>query len=341
MAAAEATCAGLTPKRVLYMAAAAKATCAGLTRGAHPGRRLWLQGPLAIDPACIQRLSANLAFLVVSDPSGATVELIAKVRDGFLCPMDIDALCTTCAALDGAEVFPEVDTDTGDRLFFHLVSTKCLPGGQELPDAAHRAGYAQAQEQHRQSAARARTAGTSTAKKWGGTSNDNRASVFVKWLLETYSLPWLTSGVGVLDVAGGSGQVAWNLTCLRRCPSVIVDPRPALTNSKQRAYLRCQTASLLSQCIASERRRRQGTAAANAEPPQAICGRCCSASGRPLPPSHRNCFRACIRTRGHRAPRACGQHPSPAPIQPRGGASPPRGGIIISAFDRAAGQPSS
>ena len=91
----------------------ALAACAGLGCGPHPEQRLLLQGPLAIDPVCIQRLSANLAFLAVSDSVGTTCELIAKVRDGFLSPMDIDALCTTCSALNGAEVFPEVDTNTG------------------------------------------------------------------------------------------------------------------------------------------------------------------------------------------------------------------------------------
>jgi hypothetical protein len=91
----------------------ARAACAGLGCGPHPEQRLMLQGPLAIDPICIQRLSANLAFLAVSDSVGTTCELIAKVRDGFLSPMDIDALCTTCSALNGAEVYPEVDTDTG------------------------------------------------------------------------------------------------------------------------------------------------------------------------------------------------------------------------------------
>lgn len=35
-------------------------------------------------------------------------QLIAKVRDGFLAPLDIDMLCSACAALAWAQVFPEV-----------------------------------------------------------------------------------------------------------------------------------------------------------------------------------------------------------------------------------------
>ena len=134
----------------------------------------------------------------------------------------------------------QVDTDTGDRLYYHLIRTRCLPGGHDLPDAAHREALEEEkQQQMKKQSASASKMGTGTAANWGGTSNDNRASVFVKWLIQMFSLPWLCSGVGVLDVAGGSGQVAWNLTCIRRCPSIIVDPRPAVINAKQRAYLRC------------------------------------------------------------------------------------------------------
>jgi hypothetical protein len=124
-----------------------------------------------------------------------------------------------------------VDTDTGARVYLHLVTATCLPSGVVLPDPE--AAPPAAPPRPRKAGA-----ASSTAARWGGTNNDNRASVFVRWLLDTYSLPRLCSGVGVLDVAGGSGQVAWNLTCLRRCPSIVIDPRPAVTNSKQRAYLR-------------------------------------------------------------------------------------------------------
>lgn len=210
----------------------------GLGRGPHRSLRFVLAGPLTLDPAKIQRLSNNLAFLTVTDAAGDSCELIAKKNDGFLSPRDIDVLCTACPALGWAEVFPEVDTDSGERLYFHLVKTTCLPLGHVLPDPAHR-DASEASQAGTSAAARPGTkAGTSTAARWGGANNDNRASVFVRWLLDTYSLPRLCSGVGVLDVAGGSGQVAWNLACLRRCPSIVVDPRAAVINSKQKAYLR-------------------------------------------------------------------------------------------------------
>lgn len=213
----------------------------GLGRGPHRSLRFLLAGPLTLDPK-IQRLSNNLAFLTVTDAAGDACELIAKKNDGFLAPRDIDVLCTACSALDGAEVFPEVDTDSGERLYFHVVKAACLPWGQILPDPLHcetsQASQAGACPESRLHATSKAGSGTGTAARWGGANNDNRASVFVRWLLDTYSLQRLCSGVGVLDVAGGSGQVAWNLTCLRRCPSIVIDPRAAVANSKQRSYLR-------------------------------------------------------------------------------------------------------
>ena len=94
--------------------------CVGLERGPHPTQSFLLSGPLHLDPAQIQRLSANLAFLTVTDASGARCELIAKCRDGFLAPLDIDVLCTACSTLSEVEVFPEVPLSL---LFSHRLCT--------------------------------------------------------------------------------------------------------------------------------------------------------------------------------------------------------------------------
>ena len=181
------------------------AACCGLDRGPHPARRFRLAGPLALDPTRVQRLTANLAFLVAVCADGSELELIAKYRDGFLAPLDIDVLCSACSAIEDVVVFPEVDTDTGARLYFHVVQARCLPDARELPDPAHRTAAMQA-EQHNAPSAEGESvtakhrAGVSTAAKWGGANNKDRASVFVRWLLDTYPLPWLCTGVGVLDV---------------------------------------------------------------------------------------------------------------------------------------------
>ena len=55
--------------------------------------------------------------------------------------------------------------------------------------------------------------------------NDNRVSVFRRWLLRTFGEEFLRSGSGVLDVAGGKGELAFELLNLHRVPSTVVDPR--------------------------------------------------------------------------------------------------------------------
>lgn len=56
--------------------------------------------------------------------------------------------------------------------------------------------------------------------------NDGRASVMRRWLLETFGPDHLRSGQGVLDVAGGKGELAWELLNLNGVPASVVEPRP-------------------------------------------------------------------------------------------------------------------
>ncbi|GAX83839.1 hypothetical protein CEUSTIGMA_g11263.t1 [Chlamydomonas eustigma] len=56
--------------------------------------------------------------------------------------------------------------------------------------------------------------------------NDWRASMFRMWLIDTYGPELLVSGSGVLDVAGGMGELSFELTNINSIPSTVVDPRP-------------------------------------------------------------------------------------------------------------------
>lgn len=56
--------------------------------------------------------------------------------------------------------------------------------------------------------------------------NQGKAGVFRKWLLDKFGADLLQSGTGVLDVAGGKGELAWELAALNNIDSTIVDPRP-------------------------------------------------------------------------------------------------------------------
>ena len=57
-------------------------------------------------------------------------------------------------------------------------------------------------------------------------SASRRASIFVDFLIATYGATALGAGTGVLDVAGGRGDVSFELYCGRSIRSILVDPRP-------------------------------------------------------------------------------------------------------------------
>jgi hypothetical protein len=101
-----------------------------------------------------------------------------------------------------------------------------LDGTLELPSSRRTATIAPAEL-----APKAKNHGS----KQHGANNANRAPLFVRWLLAVFPLARLCAGV-VLDVAGGSGQLSFELACRHRCTSVIVDPRTAHISSKQKAY---------------------------------------------------------------------------------------------------------
>ena len=55
-------------------------------------------------------------------------------------------------------------------------------------------------------------------------SHAHRASVFATWLCETYGLQRLQEE-GVLDIAGGRGELAFELSVKRKIPCTVLDPR--------------------------------------------------------------------------------------------------------------------
>lgn len=59
--------------------------------------------------------------------------------------------------------------------------------------------------------------------------NDFRASVLRRFLLDEFGLDTLRAGRGVLDIAGGGGELAFELLNLNNVPAVCVDPRPPRT----------------------------------------------------------------------------------------------------------------
>jgi len=68
-------------------------------------------------------------------------------------------------------------------------------------------------------------------------SHSQRASVFCKWIVNTYGLDWLKGGI-ILDIAGGRGDLAFELSTKFGLTCFIVDPRGQKLKRWQSKYLK-------------------------------------------------------------------------------------------------------
>jgi hypothetical protein len=76
-------------------------------------------------------------------------------------------------------------------------------------------------------------------KGWKRLKKDRRAAKFVNFLVDEFGYDVLNSTeVGVLDVAGGKGEVSFELGVRRGIASVVIDPRPVRITTKQEKLLR-------------------------------------------------------------------------------------------------------
>ncbi|OWZ08360.1 hypothetical protein PHMEG_00019114 [Phytophthora megakarya] len=74
----------------------------------------------------------------------------------------------------------------------------------------------------------------------GKIGKQQRAQVFVEWLVDTFGEEFLASGKGVVDVAGGRGSVSFELWNKRRLPCTLIEPRPMKLSKQQHKYLKKQ-----------------------------------------------------------------------------------------------------
>jgi len=67
--------------------------------------------------------------------------------------------------------------------------------------------------------------------------NSSKVGSFRRWLLDHFSLDELAAGTGILDIAGGKGELAFELANLNKLPTTVVDPRPLELSSYRRKLL--------------------------------------------------------------------------------------------------------
>ena len=220
------------------------AAASSLEHGAHETRLIDLAGPLFLSN--VRLVSPRLAFAqLASSSDDAPLAVIMKDRDGYLAPAAIAALHALVAdtaeygsplTVSCASGFPELEPNRdggASKVILHLAYVR-IGGGVEFGSRQYIAPKA-----GRIPTPHNKKAGTG---KWKRQSNANRAPVFVGWLVDTFrDLSWRAepaSRPAILDIAGGSGHVAFELACRRRCPTTIVDPRRAKPSGKHMKYFR-------------------------------------------------------------------------------------------------------
>ena len=69
-------------------------------------------------------------------------------------------------------------------------------------------------------------------------TKSHRAAIFATWLVDTFGLETLRKGTGVLDVAGGRGDVSWELFAKLGVPCTLVEPRQRKLNKAQHRWMK-------------------------------------------------------------------------------------------------------
>eukprot|EP00659_Diplonema_papillatum_P020536 gene20536-31626_t len=118
----------------------------------------------------------------------------------------------------------------------------CQKSAEKCP---RRHAYADAAERRKYEALAAKTAAAREAEKdlgdphADGSKSDkkHRTTFFARWLLDTFGGDACNAGSGVLDIAGGTGAISFELHVKHGVRCTLVDPRPPKMGRFQYLYL--------------------------------------------------------------------------------------------------------
>ena len=187
------------------------------------------------------------------DSSDNSIELLLPERDSFLSCRDIEQI-TQAASQPGATLhcvgYPEkLSFFDGPSFFPHLLPT--IPSGVCLHVVAANVTLATGElvpvcpTENPSPPTSTKTVPPGrmppirpgrTNKSRGGGGNRDRGGIFAAWALDTFG-PTRMQGGGILDVAGGAGQLAFQLGVRRGYSITVVDPRPLRLASDQQRTL--------------------------------------------------------------------------------------------------------
>ena len=233
---------------------------ASLDEGKHVDARVSIRGVVTD----AKRVSARLTFLRVRDdeagaasPGPREIELLLRERDGFLTEDDIAGIARAAArpgAVLSARAFPERLSDFDGPSFFPQLPPPARGGvpvclhvvaADVAPAAGARALVWAERAPRAAPVARGRMPGVGApgSNARGGAKNRDRGGAFAAWALEAFGARLMRRGV--LDVAGGSGQLAFQLGVRRGLNTTVVDPRALRLDAGQQRTLAWHRASAL------------------------------------------------------------------------------------------------
>lgn len=206
-------------------------------------RGQWCDAAHGPGSRCLDRLTS----LVVLSPWAAANPGVPFVRPALATTGGVaPAAPGSCSAEvararddPSATAAPEVDPCK-----FWVAQGRCLRGdgcgfAHGTARAARLSEWIASRKQRRRAAA-ARDAGDPHGE--GVAHKGARGAVFVRWLEATFGVAVLAAGDGVVDVAGGRGDVAFELHTKRGLRCTLVDPRPRKLSKPQHQWLRQEAA---------------------------------------------------------------------------------------------------
>ena len=168
-------------------------------------------------------LTKSVVFLAIRDGDAPVVDCLMRLQDGWAAA-ELEVLAQQLSGdesltLDG---FPErLPAEQGGSLCLHV---------QSLRQAGRRWQVeAWVPAEHVLTPPRVLSANPK--------QNASRFPAFADFLLSTFGAAALSACNGVLDVAGGAGGLAFELSVRRQVPCVVVDPRPMKHTPTQRLVL--------------------------------------------------------------------------------------------------------
>jgi len=195
------------------------------------------------DETCLT-MSAEPSNEILFDKIGNRV---ASNHKAPLCTVSrYNVSCGICAAMivPGDSMFPLTNSKQGGLSWVHKACHTLFPLGVPPPPTCrhwarlgrcptYEAGVCAFGHDEKQRGT------TKSKRKWGGkrtlVRNSHKNTAFRIFLMKTYGLDFLQRGV-VLDVAGGKGELSWELQNLMGVESVVVDPRPLTLSAIERKW---------------------------------------------------------------------------------------------------------